>query len=214
MNIVGMPEVEVFTLLLVAMGPVSVTISYLPIAQTLPPQMRRKLACRTVLVAFVVAALLMLLGNGIVRQFHLSQPVLLMGVGVTYIVLAISMLLAQPEDRFVSTSTKEPLQLAISPLAVPGVISPLAVVLLLDVSAFENRLIATLIFSGMVVVVLLIDLGLMLLSTAVAQYLTRSILEVLQKIFGFILLTFGIQSVLQALERLSLIPAMIFSSRC
>ena len=207
MNILGMPGVEIFTLLLIAMGPVGVTISYLPIAQTLPPEMRRKLAYRTVLVAFVVAALLMLLGNGVVRQFHLGRSTLLMGVGVAYVVLAIPMLLAEPGNRPAPPSIKEPLQLAISPLAVPAVISPLAVVLLLDVSAFENRLIAILIFCGMMVAVLLIDLGLMLLSTFVAQYLTRPILEVLQKIFGFILLTFGIQLVLQALERLGLIPA-------
>lgn len=206
MNILGMPGGEIFTLLLIAMGPVSVTIRYLPIAQALPPKIRRKLACRTVLVAFVVAALLMLLGSGVVRQFHLGRSTLLMGVGVAYVVLAIPMLLAEPGDGSVPLSTKEPLRLAISPLAVPAVISPLAVVLLLDISAFENRLIATLIFCGMMVIVLLIDLGLMLLFTTVAQYLTKPILEVLQKIFGFILLTFGIQLVLQALARLGLIP--------
>jgi small neutral amino acid transporter SnatA (MarC family) len=55
-----------------------------------------------------------------------------------------------------------------------------------------------------------IDLGLMLLSTYAARYLTQPILEVLQKIFGFILLTFGIQLVLQALAKLGIMKATGF----
>ena len=206
----GMTWVEIFALLLSAMGPVGIIMSYMPIAQALPPDMQRQLAWRTVLVGFIVAVGLMLLGGGVVQRFHLSLAVLLMGVGVTYFVLAIPMLLAGPSDLSPPTQIKEPLRLAVSPLAVPALISPLAVALLFSVSAFAPSLTAALIFVGMVVAVLLIDLGLMLLSTYVAQYLTKPILEVLQKIFGFILLTFGIQLVLQALVKLGIMTATGF----
>ena len=210
MNILGVTWEEIFTLLLIAMGPVSVTMSYMPIAQALPPAMQRKLAWRTVLVGFIVAVLLIIFGGGVIRRFHLSLAVLLMGVGVTYFVLALPMLLARPSDLSPQTPIKEPLRLAISPLAVPAMISPLAMALLFSVSAFSSSLIATLIFLGIVVVVLLINLGFMLLSTYVAKHLTNPILEVFQKIFGFILLTFSIQLMLQALVRLGFIPAKGF----
>ncbi len=82
--------------------------------------------------------------------------------------------------------------------------------LLFSVSASVPSLTAALLFVGMVGAVLSIDLGLMLLSTYVAQYLTKPILEVFQKIFGFILLTFGIQLVLQALAKLGLMMATGF----
>jgi len=81
---------------------------------------------------------------------------------------------------------------------------------LFSASAFAPSLAAALIFVGIVGAVLSIDLGLMLLSTYVAQYLTKSVLEVLQKIFGFILLTFGIQLVLQALAKLGIMMATGF----
>jgi multiple antibiotic resistance protein len=210
MNMFGMTWEEIFVLLLSAMGPVGITMSYMPIAQALPPDMRRQLAWRTVLVGFLVAVGLMLLGGGVVQRFHLRMEVLLMGVGVTYFVLAIPMLLAGPRDLSPPTQIKEPLRLAVSPLAVPALISPLAVAVLFSVSAFAPSLIAALIFVGIVVAVLIIDLGLMLLSTYVAQYLTKPILEMLQKIFGFILLTFGIQLVLQALAKLGIITATGF----
>jgi multiple antibiotic resistance protein len=210
MNVFGMTWEESVALLLTAMGPVGITMSYLPIARALPPALQRQLAWRTVLVGFIVAVELMLLGGGVVRRFHLSLAVLLMGVGVTYFVLAIPMLLAGPSERSAPTQIKEPLRLAISPLAVPALISPLAVALLFSISAFVPSLAAALIFVGIVGAVLSIDLGLMLLSTYVAQYLTQPILEVLQKIFGFILLTFGIQLVLQALAKLGILTATGF----
>jgi len=87
------------------------------------------------------------------------------------------------------------------------------VALLLSVSVFVPSLTTALIFVGMVRAVLIIDLGLMLSFTYVAQYLTKPILEVLQKIFGFIMLAFGIQLVLQALAKLGILTATGFSSQ-
>ncbi len=203
MNLFGMIWVDIFALLLSAMGPVGITMSYLPIARALPPAMQRQLAWRTVLVGFIVAVGLLLLGGGVVRRFHLS-------LAVPALISPSAVALLGPSDLSVPMPSKEPQRLAISPLAVPALISPSAVALLFTVSAFVPSLAAALIFVGMVGVVLLIDLGLMLLSTYVARYVTQPILEVLQKIFGFILLTFGIQLVLQALAKLGIMKATGF----
>ncbi len=210
MNMFGMTWEEIFALLLIAMGPVGITMSYMPIAQALPPEMRRPLARRTILVGFMVALGLMLLGDGVIQGLHLSPAVLLLGVGVTYFVQALPMLLAGSSDLSAPADIKEPRGLAISPLAVPALISPMAVALLLSVSVIVPSLTAALIFVGMVGAVLIIDLGLMLSFTYVAQYVTKPILEVLQKIFGFIMLTFGIQLVLLALAKLGIITATGF----
>src|SRR5260370_9520685 len=135
MNVFGMTWEEMLARVLSAMGPVGITMSYMPIARALPPAMQRQLAWRTVLVGFIVAVGLMLLGGGVVQRFHLSLAVLLMGVGVTYFVLAIPMLLAGPSDLAPPTHIKEPLRLAISPLAGPALISPLPVAALFCVFA-------------------------------------------------------------------------------
>ena len=108
MNMFGMTWEEIFALLLTAMGPVGISMTYIPIAQALPPAMRRQLARRTILVGFIVAVGLMLLGGGIVQRFHLSPAVLLMGVGVTYFVQAIPMPLAGPSDLSAPTEIQEP----------------------------------------------------------------------------------------------------------
>src|SRR6266567_2353162 len=100
----------------IAMGPVGITMSYMPIAQALPPEMRRPLARRTILVGFMVALVLMLLGDGVIQGLHLSPAVLLLGVGVTYFVQALPMLLAGSSDLSAPADIKEPRGLAISPL--------------------------------------------------------------------------------------------------
>src|SRR5258707_6914024 len=135
MNMFGMTWEENFALLLTAMGPVGITMSYMPIARALPPAVQRQLAWRTVLVGFIVVVGLMLLGGGVVQRFHLRSAVLLMAVGVTSFVLAIPMLLAEPSELSPPPHIKEPLRLAISPLAVPALISPLAVAVVFLVSA-------------------------------------------------------------------------------
>src|SRR5260221_2199716 len=135
MNMFGMTWEENFALLLTAMGPVGITMSYMPIARALPHAVQRQLDWRTVMVGFIVAVGLMLLGGGVVQRFHLSLAALLMAVGVTYFVLAIPMLLAEPSELSPPAHIKEPLRLAISPLAVPALISPLAVAAVFTCSA-------------------------------------------------------------------------------
>src|SRR5258708_9301579 len=98
MNMFGMTWEEVFALLLSAMGPVGITMSYMPIAQALPPNMQRQLAWRTVLVGFLGAVGLMLLGGGVVQRFHLRLALLLLGLGVTNFVLPIPLLLPGPSQ--------------------------------------------------------------------------------------------------------------------
>src|SRR5260221_13605348 len=123
MNVFGMTWVDIVALLLTAMGPVGITMSYMPIAQALPPATQRQLAWRTVLVGFIIAVGLMLLGGGVVRRFHLSMAVLLMAVGVAYFVLAIPMLVAEPSGLAPPPHIKEPPRLPISPPAVAAPVS-------------------------------------------------------------------------------------------
>ncbi len=205
MDILGLTLPDISALLLIAMGPTNVTLGYLPLACALPPNLQRKLACHTVLAGFLVAVALMVIGKGIVQNLRLNQQILLLAVGVTYTVLAVPMLLAEPSDFPPPPQIKDPLRLAISPLAVPVMISPLAVATLLSVSAFVTDLITILVFFGIVLATLLLNFGVMVLSTHLARYITRPLLEVLQKIFGFILLAFGLRLLLGALFHLGVI---------
>lgn len=205
MHIFALSLEEVFAFLFIAMGPTRIMLSYMPIARHLPYVQQRQLAWRTVWDGFIIAVVILLLGRGIVQNFRLSLATLLLAAGVAYVVLSIPMLLVGPSDIPPTPQIHDPWRLALSPLAVPAMISPLGIATLFSVSAFALNLLALFAFLGIVVVVLAINFGAMLLSTRIAHYLTQPILEVFQHIFGVILLAFGLRLVLQALMMLGII---------
>ncbi len=205
MHILGLSLREVFTLLFIAMGPVRVTLTYLPIARALSPQVQRKLAWRTVVTGFLVALVLILGGAGMVSNLHLSLYVLMLAAGMSYVILAVPMLLPRSSTSLPLPQMEDPLRLALSPLAVPSMITPLGVAVLFSEAAFVANPATTLIFGALVVAILALNFGCMLLSTRLTRYLTRPVLDVLQTVFGFVTLAFGIRLILGALAHLGII---------
>jgi multiple antibiotic resistance protein len=205
MEILDVPLAELFILLFIAMGPIRITMNFIPLARDLPAGTQRRLAWRTVWVGLVVALIVVVAGQGVVRNFGVNIDILLMAGGVAFTLSAVRMLSVRPNDTPPPPPVEDPLRLAISPLAVPGMISPLAVAMLLSVAAFVPEVTLTLVFLGLVVVILALNLGAMLVSPHLTRYLTIPILEIFQQIFGFILLALGINLVLEALATLQII---------
>jgi multiple antibiotic resistance protein len=205
MTILGLTLGEFFALLFIAMGPIRIIACYVPIARNLSPDIQRTVAWRTILAGFIVVCVIILIGAGVVKNFHLNLPTLMLAAGMTYIILAVPMLLAEPSDIPPEPQIKDPLRLAISPLAVPAMITPLGIATLFGVAAYVPDLATVLVFLSMIVAMLIINFGSMLLALHLARYLTRPILEVFQKIFGFVLLAFGSRLILGALAHLGII---------
>jgi multiple antibiotic resistance protein len=204
-RILGMSPSEVVALLLIGMGPVSITLAYMPLALALPQDKRSALAWRTVLVAFIVAVGVVLLGASIVNNFGLTVEILLIAAGAAYIILAIPVLLATPTDVAPPAQVTDPLRLALSPLAVPELITPAGLATLFAVAAFAEDALSRLVFLGLVLVILALDFGLMWLSARFAHRLTKPILEIIGKVMAFILLGFGVRLALEGLAGLHVI---------
>jgi len=205
MTILGLTLGEFFALLFIAMGPIRVIACYVPIARALPPEIQRQLAWRTILAGFIVVCVIVLIGAGVVKNFHLDLATLMLAAGLTYSILAIPLLLAEPSDFPATPEIKDPLRLAISPLAVPAMITPLGIATLFGVAASVPDLATVLVFLSMIVAMLVINVAGMLLALPLARFLTRPILEVFQKIFGFVLLAFGGRLILGALAYMGII---------
>jgi small neutral amino acid transporter SnatA (MarC family) len=206
MTILGLTLGEFFALLFIAMGPIRVIAYYVPIARNLSADVQRTLAWRTILTGFLVVCVIILIGAGVVKNFHLDLSTLMLAAGLTYIILAVPMLLAEPSDIPPVPQIKDPLRLAISPLAVPAMITPLGIATLFGVAAYVPDLATILVFLSMIVAILIINFAGMLLALPLARCITRPILEVFQKIFGFVLLAFGSRLILGALAHLGIIP--------
>jgi multiple antibiotic resistance protein len=204
----NLPLSEMLALLFLGMGPVRITMSYLPYSKALPVDVQRTLAWRTVLAGFVVAVAIMLVGAGTVNNFGLNAVLLQLAAGVAFFIMTVPSLLSPPSDAAPPAQISHPLRLAISPLAVPTMITPVGIAVLFAVAAFTPGVNEQLMVVGLVAAVLAINLVVMLLCRRLAPYLTRPVLEVLQKVFGLVVLGFSLRLVLQALAALGVIPAL------
>jgi small neutral amino acid transporter SnatA (MarC family) len=84
------------------------------------------------------------------------------------------------------------------------------VVALFIVAAFVKEWIQLLVVFGLVASILAMNLAVMLLSSFIAHYVTRPVLEVIQQVMGLLLLALGISMVLEELANLGVIDIVGF----
>lgn len=205
MEILGISIGEWAAILFVGLGPVRVTLRYAPITRGLSPDVQNRLAWRTVLVGAIFAVLVILIGGGIARQLAAREDVLLIAAGLAFGSQAFAMLSVAPTDMPEPPRITDPMRLAISPLALPAMISPVGIVALFIVSMGGPSLGESLVFLGLVAGILALNLGVMLLSRHVARYVTMPVLELVQQVFGILILALSTRLVLEALEGLGVL---------
>jgi multiple antibiotic resistance protein len=205
MRILNLTVAAIFAVLFIGMGPVRVALGYIPIAAQYPAHVRRRLAWRTILAGLVVIVVIMLLGGRMVQSFQLRIEVLLLAGGVAFVVKGLGQLNVRPAPELKLPQFENPMRLAVSPLAVPTMIGPGGVVALFIVAAFVDDWIQLLVVAGLIAAILAMNLAVMLLSSFIAQYVTRPVLEVIQQVMGLLLLALGIAMILEELANLGLI---------
>lgn len=205
MRIAGTSIWEWAGILFIGLGPIRTTLAYMPLSRNLPPDIHVRLAVRTVTVGAIIAILIVLLGGGVARTFAVRDEMLLIAAGLAFASRAFNMLAAAPSDESTPPAVSDPMRLAISPLAVPSMIGPVGVVALFIVAMSTPGIAETLAFLGIVVFMLLLDLGAMLLSRHVSRYVTVPLLEVVQQIFGILILALSVRLVFEALVSLELL---------
>jgi multiple antibiotic resistance protein len=210
MVILELTLASIFIILFIGMGPVRVALGYIPIAAHFPAGVRRRLAWRTILAGLAVVVVVMLLGGRMVQSFQLRIEVLLIAGGVSFVVKGLGQLNVRPAPEFKLPEFENPMRLAISPLAVPVMIGPGGVVALFVVAAFVKEWVQLLVVFGLVVAILAMNLAVMLLSSFIAHYVTRPVLEVIQQVMGLLLLALGISMVLEELANLGVIDIVGF----
>jgi small neutral amino acid transporter SnatA (MarC family) len=205
MTIIGLGLGVWFGILFIGLGPFRAMLPYMAIAPGLPPALQVRLAVRTVLVGAVLSALILLLGGGTARSYSLRPEVLLIAAGLALGRQSLLSLVAEPSDLPDPPKITDPLRLAISPLAVPAMISPVGVVALFLVAMEARDWTELVAFEGLVLVVLALNLGAMLLSRRLARYLTRAISELIQQVFAVLVLALSVRLVLEGLAGLGLL---------
>jgi small neutral amino acid transporter SnatA (MarC family) len=197
--------IDTFLVLLIGIGPKLALVPFLQITAPLDAATRRRVLVAMLRAAGLAALVLIVLGELLRVLLHFTVGSLSIAGGVILLVLAVTMVLGQAESAAVQAA-KDPLQLALVPLAVPYLLNPVGIVGLVTVSAEAGSLGVLAVEVGVLGVVLLLDLGVFLGASRISHGLDTGRMLVIEKVFGFLIAAIAVQLVLDGLASTGVIP--------
>ena len=198
--------IDTFLLLLIGIGPKIALVPFLDATADMAEATKRRVLRKMLTTAATVAAVLLILGGVLTRLLHFSPGALGISSGIILLVIALAMVLghhAAGGDHPVAG--RDPMQVAVFPLAVPYLLNPAGIVVLVTLSAEASSVAVLAVALGELLVVLAIDVVVFRFAVQVASKLDASRMLVTEKVFGFLLAALGVQLVLNGLSDVGVI---------
>jgi len=211
--------IDTFLLLLIGIGPKIALVPFLEMTAGMTASTKRRVRRKMLTTAALVAALLLILGGVLTRLLHFSPGALGVASGIILLIIAATMVLGPGNGggpQAISGGPqaiggghqiigRDPMQVAVFPLAVPYLLNPAGIVVLVTLSAEASSLAVLGVAVGVLVVVLAFDVVVFRWATAVSSKLSASRMLVTEKVFGFLLAALGVQLVLNGLADVGVI---------
>jgi len=203
--------IDTFLLLLIGIGPKIALVPFLSVTAGMPEAVKRRVLRKMLTIAATVAALLLILGGLLTRLLHFSPGALGVASGIILLVIAITMVLGGPDGNGEAhlIEGRDPMQVAASPLAVPYLLNPAGIVVLVTMSAEASGWGVLAVGIGVLVVVLAIDVAIFRAAVQVGSKLDASRMLVTEKVFGFLLAALAVQLALNGLADVGVIHLTI-----
>lgn len=199
--------IDMFLLLLIGIGPKIALVPFLEATKQMPQATKRRVLRKMLLTAATTAVLLLVLGGLLTRLLHFSPGALGIASGIILLIIAVTMVLG-PRDGDGDgspVSGKDPMQVAVYPLAVPYLLNPAGIVVLVTSSAEASSVGVSAVVVGVLAVILAIDAVVFRWAVRVSDHLDASRMLVTEKIFGFLLAALAVQLALNGLSDVGVI---------
>ena len=199
--------IDTFLLLLIGIGPKIALVPFLEMTSGMTEATKRRVLRKMLTTAAVVAALLLILGGLLTRLLHFSPGALGVASGIILLILAATMVLGPGSGGSGGHQVigRDPMQVAVFPLAVPYLLNPAGIVVLVTLSAEASSLAVFGVGVGVLVLVLVLDVVVFRWAAAVSSKLDASRMLVTEKVFGFLLAALAVQLVLNGLADVGVI---------
>jgi multiple antibiotic resistance protein len=181
--------IEIFTLLFATMGPIKVLITFAEKTQGLDRAVKRRIAINAVWVAAVVGLVFIFFGYIFMEVFKFSTVAMSLAGGLILLIYSISSILKEPKTGQVKgyATDRQAEKLAIYPLAIPLMASPMGLVTLTIVSANRGVGLEEIIsLSFMLLVIMAINPVSLLSVDFISKYLSPETLEVANRILALL----------------------------
>ena len=162
MNIAGFELWQIFDiiiLLLIGMGPKIALVPFVDMTADLDSNTRKKVAKKMIITATTWALILVFLGAFLMKLLHFSEEALYIAGGIVFLLIALHMLVgAGGDDKKHDKVTKaEAIKMAQYPLAIPYLLNPVGIVMLVIFSASIDSVNMLALFVGLVLLMALLD---------------------------------------------------------
>ena len=199
--------VELFFLLLIGIGPKIALVPFLEVTAGMDAATKGRVIRKMLTTVSVVAAILIVFGEFLTRLLHFSTGALAVAGGVVLLIIAVSMVLGLGDGSKPQTSVteEEPMKLAVFPLAIPYLLNPVGIVVLVTASAEAASVARIGLVIGVLAFVLGLDVVVFRWANKVGERLDESRLLVTEKVFGFLLAALAIELVLTGLDSVGVV---------
>ena len=203
---------DILVLLLIGMGPKVALVPFLSLTADMDGETQKKVANRMVRTATTVALVLLVLGAFLMKLLHFSESALYIAGGIVFLLVALRMLAEageEEEGHHEKASGRDAEKMALYPLAVPYLLNPAGITLLV---VFSGAIDSWLMLGIMVILVLLVAALDWLVFTnldRIAKYLDKSRMAVTEAVFGVLLAALAVELVLRGLADLGVIQAVV-----
>jgi small neutral amino acid transporter SnatA (MarC family) len=195
---------DILILLLIGMGPKVALVPFLDLTADMDRDTRKQVANRMVRTATTVALILVVLGALLMKLLHFSEAALYIAGGIVFLLVALRMLAeaGDEEDHHEKASGRDAEKMAHYPLAVPYLLNPAGITLLVIFSGALDSWLMLGILVGLVLLVGAFDWFIFGNLDRIAEHLDKSRLAVTEAVFGVLLAALAVELVLQGLAEL------------
>jgi small neutral amino acid transporter SnatA (MarC family) len=199
--------IDTFLLLLIGIGPKIALVPFLETTKQMPRATKRGVLRKMLTTAATAAVLLLILGGLLTRLLHFSPGALGVASGIILLIIAVTMVLGRRDGNGDDgpVSDKDPMQVAVFPLAVPYLLNPAGIVVLVTASAEASSVAVFAVVVGVLAVILAVDVAVFRWAVHVSNHLDASRMLVTEKIFGFLLAALAVQLALNGLSDVGVI---------
>jgi multiple antibiotic resistance protein len=200
---------EAVLLLLATIGPFRVTIVCAALTADATDTILRQIALRSVLIAAAVCVVFAVVGEAILRVFHVSIPAFQIAGGIIVLLFSLESVLGRGgKDNRDNWADGDPMQrameIAVYPLAVPLMASVSGLVAIVSLVAQSKDFAGLLFLTGTIVVIMALDYLCLRSCHYLVRVLGQTTLQVVGKVMGVILAALAVELMLMGLAGLGL----------
>ncbi len=212
LSVVNFPMVvNLFVLLLIGMGPKIALVPFLEKTKSLDAAKQREVGTRMVKTAVITALVLFATGAILMRLLHISSNGVSVAGGIVLLLLALKMAVGVDQAKEEGEAADSPIdhhQMAVYPLAIPYLLNPVGIAVLIVASSKVESIWAAVVVVALVVLVGAFDLLVFRNADKLSKRMNPTSLIISEVVFGILLTALAVELMVRGLAGFGFIEAV------